>query len=187
MADPPFPVGGTIFDTDGATALGEATVTLQNTRTLDKSTFVSDSTDGSYVFDLGETDDFPNGYTAGDELIFYVRKEISQMVVKYVKDTAIVAGDTLEKNLTVLRYIKDTVVPFAGMDWREINVNAYDPHSRAQRIVPVTPDGVRYYFIGKRTSATTWDLVLPGGTKFGEIDANGSFKITGGFYAGQTF
>lgn len=167
----PFPVGGIVYDTDGATLLVGATVILQNLRTLDLATKTTQS-DGSYAFNLSNETDFPSSYVSGDDLLFVAKKAISSKAEKYVMDTSSVSGDSVEKNLTVKLYIDKSLIPLAGMDKRDIEMRVFEPSARATRIIPVTEEGVTYHLIGKRISNSQWDLVLPDGTVWGRITSD---------------
>lgn len=179
----PYPVTGKVFDTDGSTGLSGATVTIVNLRTTESLEATSEA-DGSYAIDL---QNLPGGWNDGDDLLFIARKVISAMAEKFAQDTSSISGTTLTKNLTVVLYVDKQLYPLEGIDNADSKMRVFDPQSQATRIVPVTPDGVRYHLIGKRTSDTTWDLMLPDGTQFGEVDASGNLKITGEISVLQTF
>lgn len=182
----PYPVGGVISDTDGSTALVGATVTLTNLRTTNSASTTTES-DGSYAFNLSDTDTFPDGYSDGDDLLFIARKVISTLAEKFVTGTSQVSGDSLTKNLTVKLYIAKNVYPLSGLDVSDRQRQMFEPTSRAMRIIPVDDDGVTYELIGQRDTSTSWKLMLPDGTQFGSVDADGNLKITGEFGALQTF
>jgi len=183
-----FTVGGTIFGTDGSTALGGATVTLVNLRTAEESQKTSDPGDGSYGFDLSNTADFASGYAVGDPLLWYANKKISGMAEYFAEATGTVAGVEVKKDLTVILYIQKEKFPLA-LAKRDQDMRMYDPTSRAMRVVPTTPDGVRYRLMTVK-EGNVWKLVLPDGTQFGRIFNGGDgyyLGMTGDFSGGETY
>jgi len=182
----PYPISGIVYDVDGSTGLANAKVIIQNLRTLDRASTTTAS-DGSYAFDLANEADFPNGYVDGDDLIFYAVKVISAKAEKYAQDTGVVSGTGLTKNLTVILYIDKDIYPLPGLSGKDNIFRVFEPTSRALRVIPTADNGTTYMLFAKRTGTTTWDLVLPNSTKFGEVDADGNFKISGEFSALQSF
>lgn len=134
MPTPPtqYPVGGKVFDVDGTTALPGATVILQNLTTLEKSETTTES-DGSYSFQLAN---YSQGYTDGDDLLFFVRKVISAKNVKYKIDTDTVSGDALDKSLTVKQYFDKDTYPIS-VDPKEIKKRVFEPSAIANRVAVI--------------------------------------------------
>jgi len=183
-----FTVGGTIYGTDGVTALGGATVTLINLRTAEEAQKTSDPTDGSYAFDLDNTTDFPNGYNTDDPLLWYANKKISGMAEYFAETTGTASGVEVDKDLTVILYIQKEKFPLA-LAKRDQDMRMYDPTSRAMRVVPTTPDGVRYRLMTVK-EGNVWKLVLPDGTQFGRVFDGGDgmyLGITGDFSGGESY
>jgi len=153
------PLGGTVFDTDNSQLAG-ATVVVQNLRTLDKVSATTE-TDGSYAFDLGNEDDFPNGYEVGDILILYARKIISVMAEKFTQDTEVVSGAPMTKNLTVSLYINKDSYPLSNLDKRDSEMRMFEPTARARRVLVVDEDGdvKEFLKIGNNLTYVEADIV----------------------------
>lgn len=107
----PFPVSGTVYDTDGTTALASVKVICRNVTNNETQNYTTNSS-GQYLFDLGN---FSSGYLVGDEISLFVSYG------SYYKEVIFtVSGSSKEQDLTL-----DTEITTAALYCSVIDIRRF--------------------------------------------------------------